>query len=51
MSDAEATWKCGTGRIDVAKQGHMAGHEHIQGLLDGDEALCDDGRIGRRRLR
>jgi hypothetical protein len=40
--------------MEVAKQGRMAGHKHLKGLLDGDEALSDAGQLvrsGAKRLR
>jgi len=47
MSDTEATRQRGTGRMEVAKQGRMAGHKHLKCLLDGDEALSDGSRVAR----
>jgi hypothetical protein len=48
MSDAKATRKRGTGRLEVAKQGHMAGHKRIKDLLDRRERLRDAGFLGER---
>jgi hypothetical protein len=47
MFDAKATRKRGAGRMELAKQGHMAVHERIQGLLNDGEARSDLGQVGR----
>jgi hypothetical protein len=47
MSDTKATRKRGAGRMEVAKQGHMAGHEPLKSLLDGGETRSELGRVGR----
>ena len=47
MSDAKAMRQRGTGHMEVAKQGRMAGHKRLKGPLDGDEALSDGGRVAR----
>jgi hypothetical protein len=44
---ARATPKRGAGHMEVATQDHMAGHEPIKCLLDGDKALSDGGRVTR----